>query len=166
MEYRELHRMEIEEVVRRWQVNESQRAIARATGLARETVRKSLAATVGLGLSAPAHHPPNGSWSSCGGWALCGAADHARGAAGGDARSVSGSDRHLDRPGPPPAAVDACPSCSVSRVCRLRTRRCGATWAWRSTIRVTSGARVELSQARQGDAGRASRGVARDELSI
>jgi hypothetical protein len=26
--------MEIEEVVRRWQINESQRAIARATGLA------------------------------------------------------------------------------------------------------------------------------------
>ena len=33
MGYRELHRMEIEEVVRRWQVQESQRAIARATGL-------------------------------------------------------------------------------------------------------------------------------------
>ena len=30
MGYRELHRMEIEEVVRRWQVGESQRAIARA----------------------------------------------------------------------------------------------------------------------------------------
>ena len=32
--------MEIEEVVRRWQIAESQRAIARTTGLARETVRK------------------------------------------------------------------------------------------------------------------------------
>ena len=51
MGYRELHRMEIEEVVRRWQVNESQRAIARATGLARETVKKYLAAAGGLGLS-------------------------------------------------------------------------------------------------------------------
>jgi hypothetical protein len=38
--------MEIEEVVRRWQVNESQRAIARATGLARETVKKYLAAAI------------------------------------------------------------------------------------------------------------------------
>jgi hypothetical protein len=37
MGYRELHWMEIEEVVRRSQVGESQRAIARATGLARET---------------------------------------------------------------------------------------------------------------------------------
>ena len=51
MGYRELHRMEIEEVVRRWQVNESQRAIARATGLARETVKKYLAAAGDLGLS-------------------------------------------------------------------------------------------------------------------
>jgi transposase len=59
MGYRELHRMEIEEVVRRWQVNESQRAIARATGLARETVKKYLAAAGGLGLSATGP-PPTG----------------------------------------------------------------------------------------------------------
>jgi transposase len=51
MGYRELHRMEIEEVVRRWQAQESQRSIARATGLARETVKKYLAAAIGLGLS-------------------------------------------------------------------------------------------------------------------
>src|ERR1700716_3655470 len=57
MGYRELHRMEIEEVVRRWQVNESQRAIARATGLARETVKKYVAAAVGLGLSATGPPP-------------------------------------------------------------------------------------------------------------
>ena len=57
MGYRELHRMEIEEVVRRWQVNESQRAIARATGLARETVKKYLAATGRLGLSATGPPP-------------------------------------------------------------------------------------------------------------
>jgi len=31
MGYRELHRMEIEDVVRRWQAGQSQRAIARAT---------------------------------------------------------------------------------------------------------------------------------------
>ena len=40
MAYRELHRMEIEEVVRRWQAKESQRAIAHAAGVARETVKK------------------------------------------------------------------------------------------------------------------------------
>jgi transposase len=57
MGYRELHRMEIEEVVRRWQVRESQRAIARATGLARETVKKYLAAAIGLGLSATGPPP-------------------------------------------------------------------------------------------------------------
>jgi transposase len=44
--------MEIEEVVRRSEVNESQRDIARAAGLARETVKKYLAAPSGLGLSA------------------------------------------------------------------------------------------------------------------
>jgi transposase len=49
MGYREPHRMEIEEVVRRWQGNESQRAIARATGLARETVKKYLTAAGDLG---------------------------------------------------------------------------------------------------------------------
>jgi hypothetical protein len=52
MGYRELHRMEIEEVVRRWQAQESQRAIARATVLARETVKRYLAAAISLGLSA------------------------------------------------------------------------------------------------------------------
>src|SRR5215469_8550386 len=57
MGYRELHRMEIEEVVRRWQVRESQRAIARATGLARERVRKYLAAAMGFGLSATGPPP-------------------------------------------------------------------------------------------------------------
>ena len=38
MSYREVGRMEYEEVVRRWQAGESQRAIARALGLARNTV--------------------------------------------------------------------------------------------------------------------------------
>jgi len=52
MGYRELSRMEIIEVVRRWQAGEAQRAIARASGLARETVRKYLAAAERLGLSA------------------------------------------------------------------------------------------------------------------
>ena len=52
MGYRELSRMEIVEVVRRWQTGASQRAIARATGLARETVRKYLVAAGTLGLSA------------------------------------------------------------------------------------------------------------------
>jgi transposase len=57
MGYRELHRMEIDEVVRRWQVGQSQRAIAQATGVARETVRKYLAAAGGQGLSATGAPP-------------------------------------------------------------------------------------------------------------
>ncbi len=52
MGYRELSRMEIIEVVRRWQIGESQRAIARASGVARETVKKYLHAAEELGLAA------------------------------------------------------------------------------------------------------------------
>src|SRR5438105_2914196 len=58
MGYRELSRMEIVEVVRRWQAGESQRGIARATGLARETVKKYLAAAGTLGLL-PNGPPPS-----------------------------------------------------------------------------------------------------------
>jgi len=49
MGYRELSRMEIVEVVRRWQMGESQRAIDRGSGVARETVKKYLPAAAGLG---------------------------------------------------------------------------------------------------------------------
>src|SRR5436853_6465802 len=52
MGYRELSRMEMVEVVRRWQKGESQRAVARASGVARETVKKYLRAAEGLGLAA------------------------------------------------------------------------------------------------------------------
>ena len=48
MGYRELNRMEIIEVVRHWQAGTSQRGVARATGLARETVKKYLAAAAAL----------------------------------------------------------------------------------------------------------------------
>src|SRR5438874_10315887 len=58
MGYRELSRMEIIEVVRQWQTGVSQRGIARATGLARETVKKYLAAAGTLGLRANGP-PPN-----------------------------------------------------------------------------------------------------------
>src|ERR1700738_1637841 len=52
MGYRELSRMEMVEVVRRWQMGESQRAIARASGVARETVKKYLHGAEELGLAA------------------------------------------------------------------------------------------------------------------
>jgi transposase len=56
MGYRELSRMEIIEVVRRWEAGESQRAIARASGVPRETVKKYLRAAEELGLAA--NRPP------------------------------------------------------------------------------------------------------------
>jgi transposase len=48
--YRETSRMEILEVVRRWQAGQSRRAAARGTGLARATVDKYVAAAARLGL--------------------------------------------------------------------------------------------------------------------
>ncbi len=40
MAYKEVSRVDIEEVIRRWQKGNSQRHIASGTGLSRETVRK------------------------------------------------------------------------------------------------------------------------------
>lgn len=51
MVYREVHRMELRELLRRWQAGQSIRAIARATGLARNTVGKYLSAAEALGLT-------------------------------------------------------------------------------------------------------------------
>ena len=50
MAYKEVHRVEIEEVIRRWQAGNSQRGIATGTGLSRETVRRYLAAAKGAGV--------------------------------------------------------------------------------------------------------------------
>lgn len=51
MVYREVHRMELRELLRRWQAGQSIRAIAQATGLARNTVGKYLSAAEALGLT-------------------------------------------------------------------------------------------------------------------
>ena len=50
MAYREVTRVEIEEVVRRWQAGEGLRRIASGTGISRVAVRKYVAAAEGLGL--------------------------------------------------------------------------------------------------------------------
>ena len=50
MAYKEVHRVEIEEVIRRWQAGNSQRSIATGTGLSRETVRRYLAASLEAGV--------------------------------------------------------------------------------------------------------------------
>ena len=51
MAYREVPRMEIQEVIRRWQAGNSQRQIAAGTGLSRDTVRKYLAAAQSEGIA-------------------------------------------------------------------------------------------------------------------
>ena len=64
MAYKEVHRVEIEEVIRRWQSGNSQRSIATGTGLSRETVRRYLAAArkVGLVQEGPAPTDDQLSW--------------------------------------------------------------------------------------------------------
>ena len=51
MAYREVFRVEIGEVVRRWQSGDSQRQIASGTGLSRKTVRRYIKAGVEVGLT-------------------------------------------------------------------------------------------------------------------
>jgi hypothetical protein len=51
MAYRELSRMHVQEVIRRWQHQHSQRGIARGTALARASVRRYIAQAEQLGLS-------------------------------------------------------------------------------------------------------------------
>ena len=51
MAYREVSRVEIAEVVRRWQSGMSQRQIATGTGLSRATVRRYIVAAMGAGLT-------------------------------------------------------------------------------------------------------------------
>ena len=57
MAYREVSRMEVTELVRRWQVGESQRTIARSVGLARATVQKYVHGAERLGLSSSGPPP-------------------------------------------------------------------------------------------------------------
>ena len=51
MAYKEVLRVEIQEVIRRWQAGNSQRQIAEGTGLSRATVRKYLSAAAAVGVS-------------------------------------------------------------------------------------------------------------------
>ena len=50
MAYKEVFRVEIAEVIRRWQAGSSQRHIASGTGLSRDTVSKYLAAARKVGV--------------------------------------------------------------------------------------------------------------------
>ena len=51
MAYKEMSRVDMAEVIRRWQKGNSQRHIASRTGLSRDTVRKYLAAAEEVGVS-------------------------------------------------------------------------------------------------------------------
>ena len=51
MAYKEVLRVEIQEVIRRWQAGASQRRIAEGTGLSRGTVRKYLSAAKEAGIA-------------------------------------------------------------------------------------------------------------------
>jgi len=52
MAFREVQRMQVVEVVRRWRLGESRRSIARATGLSRNTVEKYVRAARAHGVEA------------------------------------------------------------------------------------------------------------------
>ena len=51
MAYKEVHRVEIEEVIRRWPAGNSRRHIASGTGLSKDTVGKYIAAAEALGIA-------------------------------------------------------------------------------------------------------------------
>ena len=65
MAYKEVHRVEISEVIRRWPAGHSHRRIASGTGLSRDTVAKYIAAAKGLGVS---HEGPDPATSRSAGW--------------------------------------------------------------------------------------------------
>ena len=60
MAFREVHRMQVNEVIRRWQHGESQRSIARATALSRNTVEKYIGAARAAGVEQTGEQPGDG----------------------------------------------------------------------------------------------------------
>ena len=71
MGYREVSRVEIAEVVRRWQSGESQRQIASGTGLSRKTVRRYIRAGVEAGLTRDGPVPSEDQLTRLVGLTLC-----------------------------------------------------------------------------------------------
>ena len=71
MAYREVSRVEIAEVVRRWQSGESQRQIASGTGLWRKTVRRYIRAGVEAGLTRDGPVPSEDQLTRLVGLTLC-----------------------------------------------------------------------------------------------
>ena len=71
MAYREVSRVEIAEVVRRWQSGNSQRRISTGTGLSRATVRRYIVAAMGAGLTRDGAAPSEDQLSRLAGLNLC-----------------------------------------------------------------------------------------------
>jgi len=61
--FKEVSRVEVIEIIRRWQANASLRGLARNTGLARKTFRKYLQAAEKCGLTRDGPPPARISWS-------------------------------------------------------------------------------------------------------
>ena len=71
MAYREVSRVEIAEVVRRWQSGNSQRQIATGTGLSRATVRRYIVTAMGAGPTRDSAAPSEDQLSRLAGLNLC-----------------------------------------------------------------------------------------------
>ena len=71
MAYREVSRVEIAEVVRRWQSGNSQRQISTGTGLSRATVRRYIVAAMGAGLTGDGAAPSEEQHRRLAGLNLC-----------------------------------------------------------------------------------------------
>ena len=72
MAYREVSRVEIAEVMRRWQSGISQRQIATGTGLSRATVRRYIVAAMGAGLTRDGPAPSEDQLARLAGLSLAG----------------------------------------------------------------------------------------------
>ena len=122
MAYREVSRVEIAEVVRRWQSGMSQRQIATGTGLSRATVRRYIDAAVEAGLARDGPAPSEEQLTRLAGAECCGPPE------GGD--TDRGGPRPLGGPGLRVAdgrsvAGDPHPwSCLRARGCRGLVRVC------------------------------------------
>ena len=128
MAYREVSRMEIAEVIRRWQAGSGPQQIASGTGLSRNTVRKYLAAARAMGIAKDGPLARRGAAEPAGGhWPV--------GAATGGHTPEAGCAGALGRPDLPvahrrPAADDPHPRVAdLPGAVRSPTRRCGASWS-------------------------------------
>ena len=95
MAYKEVLRVEISEVIRRWQTGESRRHIASGTGLSKDTVGRYISAAEALGIARDGPGPDEEQVSSLAAiWPLRSAAEGS--AHCGEAGPVGGPDLPVD----------------------------------------------------------------------